>query len=107
MDFFKLIFIICALVYGGYHFVIAWFFSDRVIELYKRTKNKDSKYFPFIPKSFLNLINFNDNKKFTIWFFRIGVSLFLILFLFGLLVLMKSYQLEIRFYFADLQALSA
>lgn len=94
MDYLKLVLIISVVVYGGYQFVIAWFFSDRVIELYKRTKNKDRKYFPFIPKSLLNLIYFNDNKKITIWFFRIGVTLFLVLFLFRLLILLKIINLN-------------
>jgi hypothetical protein len=84
MDYFAQFLCIVMLIYSGYLVLIAWFFPKHVIEIYKRTKKKDKKLLPFIPHQFLDLMFFNDNYLFSIWIYRVGIT---IVFFLGLFLL--------------------
>lgn len=70
--------IICSLIML-YLFVIFWFFPKKTMYIYKKAKDKDSKYLPFIPKKFLDLIFLNNNEPITIWYSRIMSTIGLVL----------------------------
>ena len=79
MDILFLVICVVCLLYFGYHFILAWFYPKRVLEIYKRTKRKDKEIFTFLPSKIIDALFFFDNPKVSIWWSRIGTTLALLI----------------------------
>jgi hypothetical protein len=79
MNYLLLIWFFGIFVYVLYLFVISWFSKEKMYKKFIGVKEKHGEYLPFVPKKLFELIYFNNNKSFIIWYIRIIFSLGLLI----------------------------
>ncbi len=77
--------VILVSLYFSYYFIIAWFYPLKIFELQSRLLLKNKKWFPFLPSSFLDCLLFSKKKVMYLWFFRLTISLAILLAIFILI----------------------